>query len=236
MMPVPEPADDEIRRGESARDGRRGVAPRPAARRENSGLTLRDVLQVIQRSWLILVATVLAALAGGWLITAVTPSSFETEAQVLVRPAVSGDAGNMAQTASFVDDQVATYAALAETPAVLDPAIEQSGLDVASTEVVADVVPQTSIINLTVTAGEAEDAARLADAVAVSLIEQIEEQTPPGGAVRVTGDIVASPTIPNSPSSPDLALNLAVALAVGLLVAFLVIAVKQALGAGSQER
>jgi capsular polysaccharide biosynthesis protein len=236
MMPVPEPVDDETGRGEPTRGGTRSSASSAVSRREVSTMTLRDVLQVVQRSWLIIVATVLAALAGAWVITAVTPASYETEAQVLVRPAVSGDAGNMAQTASFVEDQVATYAALAETPVVLDAAFEQSGLDVASTEVVADVVPRTSIIGLTVSAGAAEDAARLADAVAVSLIEQIEAQTPPGGAVRVTGDVVASPTIPGSPSSPDLTLNMLVALAIGLLVAFLVIIIKQALGAGTQER
>jgi capsular polysaccharide biosynthesis protein len=236
MMPVPEPVDEQIRRGEPTREGTRSSTSSAATRRETSTLTLRDVLQVVQRSWLIIVATIVAALAGGWVITAVTPASYETEAQVLVRPAVSGDAGNMAQTASFVDDQVATYAALAETPIVLDAALEQSGLDLASTDVVADVVPQTSIISLTVRAGAAEDAARLADAVTVILIEQIEAQTPAGGAVRVTGDVVASPTIPGAPSSPDLTLNLLVALAVGLLVAFLVIVIKQALGAGTQER
>jgi capsular polysaccharide biosynthesis protein len=52
----------------------------------------------------------------------------------------------------------------------------------------------------------------------------------------VTGDVVASPTIPGSPSSPDLTLNLLVALAIGLLVAFLVIVIKQALSTGTQER
>lgn len=222
------------------RDSRRSIETPPRYRPVGAGLTLRDVLLVIRRSWLIIVVAVLAALAGGWTLTAVTPKTYQTQAAVLVAPTVSGDAGSMAQAASFVANQVATYAALAETPAVLDPAIERSGVHMASAELVGQVtselVPQTSIITLTIEVGSASEAAELANAVAASLIDQIEEQTPPGGAVRVTGSVVESPEIPTTPASPNLVFNLLVALAVGLAVAFMTIVFRQALTAGTPER
>jgi capsular polysaccharide biosynthesis protein len=214
------------------------TAPHPH-RRDNPGATLRDVLLVIGRSWFIIVAAVAAALVGAGIITAVTPESYETKAAVLVIPAVSGDAVSMAQAASFVADQVETYAALAETPAVLDPAIERSGAGVASTELVdavdSELIPGTSIITLTVSSGSAREAAELANAIAASLIEQIEEQTPADGAVRVTGSVVESPEIPTDPASPNLLINLLFALAVGLVVAFLAIVFRQALSPGVHD-
>jgi capsular polysaccharide biosynthesis protein len=232
----------ETYREDSHADGSPSVThpSRPRPRRADSGLTLREVLQLTGRNWFIVVAAVVAALAGGAIITAVSPQSYETKAAVLVIPAGSGDANSMAQAASFVSNQVATYAALAETPAVLDPAIEKSGVRIASTDLVDDVtselVPNTSIINLTVDAGSAREAAELANAIAASLIDKIEAQTPVDSPVRVTGSVVESPEIPDTPSSPNLILNLLLALAVGLLVAFLAIIFRQALTVGTDEQ
>lgn len=211
----------------------------PAARHAGgSGLTLRDILLVIRRSWLIIVAALVAAVAGGWAITEATPPTYETQAAVLVAPA-PGDAVSMAQASSFISNQVATYAALAETPAVLDPAIELSGAQVASTELVdsvsSELVPDTSIIRVTVWGSSAQEAAELANAIAATLIEQIEQQTPADGAVQVTGSVVESPAVPTTPVSPDLTFNLAIALALGLLVAFVTIVFRQALAVGSSR-
>ena len=98
------------------------------------------------------------------------------------------------------------------------------------------LVPQTSIITLSVQVASAREAAELANAIAATLIDQIEKQTPPGGAVRVTGSVVESPEIPTAPAAPSLVFNLAVAFAVGLFVAFLTIVFRQALAAGPRDR
>ncbi|TFV64674.1 hypothetical protein E4P41_00035 [Geodermatophilus sp. DF01-2] len=209
-------------------------------------MQLREVLHVVRQSWLIIVATVVVALAAGWAVTTITPASYEAETQILVTPAVSPDTGgNAVQAAALVSDQVATYAALAETPAVLDPAIERSGVDVVTNDLVedvsAEVIPQTSIILLTVAAESATDAAELANAIAASLIEQLEGtgsagSTPTDSAIQATGTVVAPPEIPEDPDSPDLVVNLIVAFAIGLVVAFLVIVFRQALAAGTRGR
>jgi capsular polysaccharide biosynthesis protein len=200
-------------------------------------MRLRDVLGVIRRSWLVLLVCVLVALGVGWGLTAVSPVTYETETKVLVNPAVSaGGDVNITQAAAVVADQIPTYAALAMTPSVLDPAIAASGVDVSSTTLIDDVtaapIPDTSIIVLTVQADSGQDAASLANAISASLIEQVESQ---GGAVGVDASVVEDPEIPDDPASPRLLINLAAAFAVGLLVAFLVIVFRQALAVGSQE-
>lgn len=202
---------------------------------------LREVLRVMRRSWVIIVAAVVLGPAAGLLVTLLVPENYETETKVLVDPVISADAaGNLGQAAAFVGNRMATYAALVETPAVLDPAIERSGVDVASTALVDDVtselIPQTSIINITVEAGTALDAAELANAIAASLITEIETASTADGPVGVSGTVVEAPEIPEDPASPNLVLNVIAGLAIGLLVAFLVIVFRQALAAGTQGR
>lgn len=237
MTTIRETVSPEVPLNDHPADRGHGSAREPSHQAPGRDATLRDVLHVIRRNWLIIVAALTAAVAGGWGITQATPPTYETQAAVLVSPAVSGDAVTMAQATSFVSNQVATYAALAETPAVLDPAIELSGADIASTEVIgavsSELVPQTSIIRVTVEASSGREAAELANAIAAVLIEQIEEQTPSDGAVQVTGSVVESPIIPNTPVSPNLLFNLAIAVAIGLLVAFVTIVFREALAVGS---
>ncbi|MCF6736929.1 YveK family protein [Blastococcus sp. KM273129] len=237
MTTIREPAASEVPLNDHPTDHGHGPARSGSPSHASSGdATLRDVLQIIRRNWLIVVAALTAALVGGWAITQVTPPTYETQAAVLVSPAVSGDAVTMAQASSFVSNQVATYAALAETPAVLDPALELSGAGLASTEVVdavtSELVPQTSIIRVTVEGSSGQEAAELANAIATTLIDQIEQQTPADGAVQVSGSVVESPIVPTTPVSPILLVNLAIALTIGLLVAFVTIVFRQALAAG----
>ena len=227
--------------------------PLPRYRHEDSRSTpLRDVLLVIRRSWMIIVAAVVAGLLAGWLVTVFLPERYETETKILVDPvvsvpvdvdgaAVAGAAGDsLSQASALVAGRVDTYAALAQTPAVLDPAIEAIDADVASTDLVdnvsAEVVPRTSIINITVEASTPTNAAELANAIGASLITQIESQGDAASPIGVTGTVVEAPEIPDEVSSPLLLLNLLVGLAAGLLVAFLVIVFRQALSTGTRGR
>ncbi|MCZ2817345.1 YveK family protein [Modestobacter sp. VKM Ac-2984] len=230
--------------------------PLPRYRHEApDSMQLRDVLRVIRRSWLVIVAAVVAGLLAGWLVTVFLPDRYETETKILVDPvvsvpvgvdgaAVAGAAGaaaeNLSQASALVADRVETYAALAQTPAVLDPAIDAIDADVASTDLVdnvtAEVIPRTSIINITVEAGTPTNAAELANAIAASLITQIEGEDTVANPINVTGTVVEAPEIPDELASPLLLLNLLIGLAVGLLVAFLVIVVRQALATGTRGR
>ncbi|WP_336033514.1 hypothetical protein [Geodermatophilus sp. FMUSA9-8] len=199
--------------------------------------TLRGVVRVVRRNLLVLLACLVAGAAAGWGVAAATPVTYETETKVVFTALVDPAAAvPVTQAATLVADQVPTYAALATTPSVLDPAIAASGADVASTELVedvtAEVVPQTTIVAITVTADSARGAAELANAISASLIEQVQGQSPDGSPVSATGSVVQAPEIPTSPASPLLLLDLVVGLAAGLLVGFLVVVTRQAWAAG----
>lgn len=182
---------------------------------------------------LVVVVAVLLALAGGYTATRLTPVTYEASAKVLLVPSPDGEASSAGQAADLVAAQVPTWAALAQTPAVVDPAVEASGLDVASTEAVDDVdataLASTSIIEVTAAGASAQDAAALASATATSLVDQVEQRSTIGGTALVSGSVVEQPAVPTTPASPRLVLNLAVALAVGLVVGLAVVVARRAL-------
>ena len=184
------------------------------------------------RAALVLVVTALVALGGGWAVTAATPASYQARAKVLVLPAGDGQ-GSLATSASAVAVQVPTWAALARTPAVLDPALAASKVDLTSTQVVdhvsASPEPGTSIVTIEADAAGGREAAALASATAASLVEQITTRSTVGQDALLTGSVVEEPEVPTTPASPDLLLNLVVALAVGLAVgAAVLVAVRAA--------
>lgn len=182
---------------------------------------------------LVVVLAVVLALAGGYAATRLTPVTYEASAKVLLAPSPDGDAASAGQAADLVAAQVPTWAALARTPAVLDPAVEASGLDLASTQAVDDVdataLAATSIIEVTAAGASAQDAAALASATAASLVDQVEQRSTIGGTALVAGSVVEQPAVPATPASPQLLLNLAVALAVGLAVGLAVVVARRAL-------
>ena len=204
-------------------------------------MALREVLHIIRRSWLILVAAVVVALAAGAVVTMLLPDRYQTETKVLVTPVVAtGPNANAVQSASLVADQVATYAALVDTSAVIDPAIRQSGVNVTPNDLMGDVtsevVPQTSLILITVTADSAPHAVGLANALSQNLVQQIHTQASANSPLQAVGTVVETPQTPDHRSSPNLVLNLVAALAVGLVVGFVVIAIRQALTVGAPVR
>lgn len=211
----------------------RPVPPGPAGPRPR---TLRDVLRALRRNWPVLLVAAVFGAAAGWGVAAATPERYETQTKVLITPDVPAAAGGAGpQAAELVSDRMETYAALVQTPVVLDPAIESSGVDVASTaladDVTATVVPRTTILTITVSADSGQDAAELANAISASLVDQVEDSAPAGSPLAATGSVVEAPVVLTEPTSPDLRLHVAIGLAAGLVVGFLVAAAREALAA-----
>ncbi len=189
--------------------------------------------RLLRADVLVVVVAVVLALLGGFLATRLAPVSYETGAKVLFTPSPDGEASTAGQSADLVSAQVPTWAALAQTPAVLDDAVKTSGLSLSSTEAVdavdAAALADTSIVEITATGPSAQEAAVLASATATSLVTQVEERSSVGGAPLTTGSVVEQPPLPSSPGSPSLLVNLGVALAVGLAVGLGVVVARRAL-------
>lgn len=123
---------------------------------------------------------------------------------------------------TFAQNQVQSFALLAEKPAVLDPVIAQLGLPVGADElagqVTANVNLETVLLDVTASDADPAQAAQIANATAVSLADVIN--TLEGGTgkdtPRVKAATVATAHVPTAPSTPRTTVNVLVGLLLGL--------------------
>jgi len=186
-------------------------------------MELTDYLAALRRHWRIWVALTLAGTLAGVGAALLTPKTYAATAQVFV--SVSPSIPNSAQ---FVNQRVKTYPDVAVSAAVLEPVIDQLDLDESPTELQARVsaaVPvDTSQVDVTVTGRDAQQVARIANAVAEEMTGVVEDlETPSSGNKPVRLTVSDPATAPSSPVSPvaryDIGLGLLVGLFLGLAAA-----------------
>ena len=179
---------------------------------------------VVRRRWRWIVAAVLVCLLGALVHTQLSPKSYRATTEVFFTLQYGNSAADLVQGATYTQNQVASFARLATTPAVLGPVVDELGLDVAVPElarrVEAAAPVDTVLVEITVTESSAAASARVADAVAASLAAVVEDLAPEDaeGRPTVSAATVTPAQQPDGPASPDPLLDLAVGLAVGLLL------------------
>ena len=194
-----------------------------------------DYVRVLRTFWKsILAVTLLGIAVGGGVTFAITPM-YTATAQVLFTANAPGDGGgqDIAFGQSYVQGRMINYADLVTREFVLGPVVSlpELGLDKTPKQlgehVSAEFAPTSTILTINVEDESRDQAARIAAAVAQSLIAQVataELQAPviDGEATEprslVNGQLVASPSAPSSPSSPKLQLFLAAGAMFGLIV------------------
>jgi capsular polysaccharide biosynthesis protein len=179
-------------------------------------MELRDYGLALRRHWRIGVGVALTCLLAAVVVVLATPITYRATAQVFVASTGEGTSG-----AQFVNQRVPSYPDVARSRAVLDPVIDDLGLDESfadlRTRIEATNPVETSQIDIAVTGGDAAEAARVADAVAEefgTVVEQLER--PAGGTPPVDLTVTNPATVPTSPAAPQTGLLLALGLAVGL--------------------
>ncbi len=196
-------------------------------------MTLQDYLRVLRRGWWVILAlTVLGALAGLAITLTTTPV---WSAQATVHVAVSGDETptDLQTGSSFATQRAFTYADLAETRTVLEPAAatldDGTSADDLRTAVGATAREGTSLIDVGVTGSSPEAAVARADAVADALATQAPLLDAPAATSPVGVTLVQPAETPDSPDAPLPRNNLLIGIAVGLVLGVAVVVVADAL-------
>jgi capsular exopolysaccharide synthesis family protein len=194
-------------------------------------MDLRDYARVIGKRWLpILVITILGLAAAG-LFTFLSPKVYTAETQSFVAISNTGQTnGDILSGATFAQQRVKSYTQIVNSPAVLQPVIDELRLDTTvealAKNVTASSPLDTVLINVQAKDGKPQQAADIANATAKQLGVVIEQLETPAGStaspVKVTLTDPAAP--PPGQSSPrpllNLALGLLIGLALGLAYAF----------------
>ncbi|MGC5584532.1 polysaccharide biosynthesis tyrosine autokinase [Ornithinimicrobium sp. W1665] len=187
-------------------------------------MELSDYLRIVRRSWRLVVAVLLATIAVAALLTALAPREYRAEAELFISTAAGDNVSDLVQGSSFTQRQVATYADIVTTPAVLGPVIDDLGLDLSASslaeQVTATVPLNTVLIDLAVIDRDPEQAAQIANSVAGHLTETVQEleRVSDDAQSPVKATVVRPAIAPESPAKPDPLLNLALATVLGTLL------------------
>ncbi len=196
-------------------------------------MELSRYLQVLRKGWLpILLASVLGMGCAALYSVTATPKYRATTSVFF--SVVGGDSvSQLLQGSTFSQNQVRTYALLAQMPAVLDPVIDELKLDISAKSLArtvnTDAPADTVLLNISATSESPETAAAVANAVGTRLGDLVStlSSDKAGGSsgLEVQATTVAKATPPSYPVTPNTRKNMVLGLLLGLLggVAFVVL-------------
>ncbi len=188
-------------------------------------MELRDYLRVLRRRWPLIVACLVITVATAGLITLNTTPKYQASSQIFVSTN-SSSSSDAYQGSLFSTQRVASYADLVAGKELAQRVIDAEGLELTPVELSAKVnaaaVPETVLLNISVTDPDPAIAQRLTQAYSNELAALVSElETPPGRANPVLkATIVDSANLPTSPASPRPLRNLGLAAVLGLLLGF----------------
>lgn len=204
-------------------------------------MDLREYITTLRKQWYLIAILAFLGAGGGVYVAQTTPPTYSASTKVFVSPSQGSTIQELVQGSTYTQNLVQSYAELARMPVVLDPVIDELGLDITARElartVTADTPLDTVIIELSATAGEAERAADIANAVAHQLSRTITELSStsspspgdgePGGAVQV--EVVESAPVPQYPIAPRKKFLVAIGLLGGLVLGVVLAVVRRLL-------
>jgi capsular exopolysaccharide synthesis family protein len=196
-------------------------------------MDLRDYGLVITKRWVSILLITVLGLAIAATMTYRAPKIYTATSQSFIAITVGGD-GAVASLAAenyYTLQRIQSYLQIINSPGVLQPVIDELGLNVTVQQLASTVSAanptETVLVNITVSRADPQEAAGVANAVAVQLGAVVQRlETSNSGTVvpvKLTLTIPAQP--PSSPSSPkprtNLILGLLIGLALGVALAFL---------------
>lgn len=190
-------------------------------------MELRDYLRILQKNWILIVACTLLGIAAASAVSiASTPKYVSTtDLYVSVRSGSDSASSELVQGTSFARQAVTSYVSIVNSASVLDPVIDELGLDMTSRQlggmISASSPLNTVLIQITVTNADPELAAEIANSVGANLADVVVNvlEKPEGDGESLVRIETVQPAVASvNPSSPNVPLNLALGLLVGLAV------------------
>ena len=194
-------------------------------------LDLKDYGRLLLRNWIVIVAcSLLGILAAGAFSLLMNPT-YKSQTQLFVAIQSAGSVAELQQGNTFTQARVQSYVETAKTPAVLQPVIDNLGLEVTPAELAESVSARADLNTVLITISASDlspvQAAAIAQSVGDSLVEKVAELESPrdGEGSPIKLSVVTPAVAPSQPSSPNASLNLVMGaimgLAAGLVIALL---------------
>ena len=184
-------------------------------------MTLHEYATTLAKHWVVIVLCALVGGIVGFGFARSQPPTYQSTSSVMVIPEQGENAAELVQGSNYVQNLVASYAVLASSPYVLQPVIDELGLDESPTalsrRVSVNTPLNTVVIEISVADGSPEQAKDIADAISSQLALAVPDLSPQladsSPAVRVT--TIAAARLPVNPVAPNVRLLTLVGLLVG---------------------
>ena len=198
-------------------------------------MELVDYLRLLVRGWVLIVICCLLGLAVGGAYLATQPVLYTASASTFVSTSSAADVAVAASGTAFAQSTAANLSNIADSPYVLNNVrralrVTTSAEELAD-DVDAQVLPNSSIIQVNASTTSPELCSALANAVVVELSAAAERLNPNVGnasSIARTTTIRRAVT-PTSPSSPAVVFDLGVGLLAGFALAVVLILLRQSI-------
>lgn len=193
---------------------------------EDNGITLMDLFRIIRKHLLIGIITFVVVFIATCAYTFLTPPKYSATSQVFAtysEASVDNNISNINSASTYITNQIQSYPTLATTESVLEPVIDELGLDTTVAGLAGQLnvtnPTDTAFVNITAQSGDPKQAADIANSVAKSLSNVVEKSLYASGKESpVKLSVVQRATEPAAPSSPKVTLYLAIGLVGGLVL------------------
>lgn len=191
------------------------------------GITLMDLFRIVRKHILWGIITFVVVFAAVCAYTFLVPPKYSATAQVFATysdsSAQDNNIANFSTASTYISNQIQSYPTLATTEAVLKPVIDDLGLDTTVANLAGQITAtnptNTAFVNITAETEDAKQASDIANSVAESLSNVVEKSLHASGKESpVKLSVVQRAVEPVTPSSPKVALYLAVGLVAGLIL------------------
>lgn len=198
---------------------------------ENEGITLAELLRMIRKHVVTVIVVFVVVFAAVAAYTFLAPKKYQATSELLAMSGqgamsenATGNASQYSAIGSYINTQIQTYPQLAKTESVLSPVIGKLHLDMTMDEVASLITvsnpSNTFMVDITAETTDPELSARLSNAVAKSLSDQVSTSmdTVSRDQAPISLSVVQKAQVPQAQSSPNVPLYLAVGVLLGLIL------------------
>ena len=186
-------------------------------------MTLLDHWALLRRSWALILATTVAGLLVALGVSMLITPMYQAESQLFVSVQTSEEISGAYTGGLYVEQRIDSYVTLVDTPGVLEPVIEELGLETTPSDLARMVDAQnpsgTVLLDVLASDLEAVPAAELANATAEALAAEIVRlETTESGATPVSVELIQPAQVPDTPISPRTGFNVLLGMLTGMIL------------------
>lgn len=186
-------------------------------------MTLPFFFQAMRRRIVLILIILVVVTGAGLALGAMWPKSYTSSAQILLGLKVSDEidaqSGNL-----YLRERVATYAQTVKADEIIEPVAEAAGIspELLRRHVSVSIVPETVVLNISVSGTSAAQAVDLTNAVSARFQNQVSELNVETGGPKIVAAQFSSPQRATVPDQLHGALLVGTSMLVGLVLGVLV--------------